>query len=222
MLLTKDLAASASSAVIALIALAVAANGPVAKVSGQEPVRDQSALVAAYALLAQSFEDFPKFLDSDAAFAFRRTAKQLELELDRLKCDLPLRLAFSTQVELVSLISGKERERVIRSGSSAGKRTNLLVITRPIGHLDNRSLLLLSSDSPRRTSILLVAPNLSTELLYDSMIKATLGDEPPMGSVVEVTIRSDSVPFIEETRGLPPRQFEVNLRTPSIRRIGSR
>jgi hypothetical protein len=47
-------------------------------------------------------------------------------------------------------------------------------------------------------------------------------NEPPMGSVVEVTIRSDSVSFIEETRRLPQRQFEVNLRTPSVRRLGSR
>src|SRR6185369_17310103 len=92
MLLTNNLAVSVSSAVIALIALAVAANGPVPRVSGQEPV--------------------------------------LELELDRLKCN-----------------------------------------------------------------------------------------EPPMGSVVEVTIRSDSVSFIEETRRLPQRQFEVNLRTPSVRRL---
>jgi hypothetical protein len=220
--LTRTLAVAVGS--VCLIALGTAPAGarsaPYGPLRADLGSRSVASITAAYSLLLQTYGDFAAFLDSDSPFAFRVHAQKLESELERANCDANRRLAFETRLEI---LGPEEPARTVRWTNRSGREANLLVIAAPSNPAEP-TFVLLSSRSPRRTSLLLVERTLRVRLAYDSLSADSTLHSPlgPVGVVESVTRTRDGVQFTDAVPGIRRRTYGFDLGSGVFREIPAR
>ena len=127
-------------------------------------------IVIAYNLFCSYYNDF-KELESEDKNVLIRFGRNL----DQLETGISTGLVFTKMAFIIQDIEGhfsgfpRIQEETIEDSEIPFE--SILFVTTPIESFNNRILLILSSVSPERTTIVSVDKKLQTELLYDSFIQ---------------------------------------------------
>jgi len=120
-------------------------------------------LIAGYSAVISYADQFHDIWKSTNIFS------KLNNEFDKLSCNIPVRIGFTKslfifQADISNYFSGRQEGYY----SSGEIEEGTLFISTPISGQDNKVLLILSSVSPARLTIMLVDPHLNVELMYDT------------------------------------------------------
>ncbi len=147
-------------------------------------------VIIAYSLFSSYYQDFKSLWSSNEKPWF---LDKLQAALSELNCDIDLRLAFTHESYIV-------RSNTIRTflsvDSIKSELKSVLFVTTPIKSYDNKILVILSSVSPERTTIIAIDNELGAELLYDSF--NLLVENVKMCSIHSIRIEESDSFILEE------------------------
>ncbi|MBI4650811.1 hypothetical protein HY745_05900 [Candidatus Desantisbacteria bacterium] len=134
---------------------------------------------------------------------------KLSNNIDKLTLDIPTRMAFThlafiVQNNITDHYSGFARVKDKTLEESKVPFESILFVTTPFESIGNRILLILSSVSPERTSIVAVDNKLNIELIYDSFSKNEIKNMKEIkgttnvGSLYSVQVQKPGVLLLQE------------------------
>ncbi len=189
---------------------ALAPPAPETGVSALGPVEDLPRLLVVYSYSAVQRPSFAPLFEADPQNPVRRALVDLDQAFAAQRGDLATRMAFTKGAYILPIGASVE---------VPGDPPESMLFVVPLQR--GRALLVLSSNSPRRTSIAIVDPSLQIHLLYDAFERNrdSAGRQLALGALSRITVLAEDRLRLEDLAepGASRRTLELSLEPEGVR-----